>query len=68
MQISGADPVTELENTDLILRHVQETDDFLKGWMQFLPLVLKPVLIIYSTLSKEMGAMYRKMRFDKAFL
>ena len=60
MQISGVDLITELEHIALIFRHVQETDNFLKDWMQFLLLVLKPILTIFSTFSKDMATYIKR--------
>ena len=60
MQISGVDLITELEHIALIFRHVQETDNFLKDWRQFLLLVLKPILTIFSTFSKDMGTYIKR--------
>lgn len=68
MQISGVDLITELEHIGLIFRHVQETDNFLKDWMQFLLLVLKPILTIFSTFSKDMGTYIKRWSLIKPLL
>lgn len=60
MQISGVDLITELEHIDLILRHVQETDNFPKGWMQFLLLVIKPILTNFFSLSKDRDILIKR--------
>lgn len=66
MQISGVDLVTELKHIDLILKHVQETDNFLRVWMQFLLLVLKPILTMFSTLSKDVGIHIKRFGLIKS--
>lgn len=68
MQISGVDLITELEHIALIFRHVQETDNFLKDWRQFLLLVLKPILTIFSTFSKDMGTYIKRWGLIKPLL